>query len=184
MNLEEYLIEFCSPTLASLKVGSLFNYAYTTCEELIHQISHWNQVLSDKGLRLRLLRVRDGRALLYLYRISQLKQAFSTAPIQCFLREYGYERFDLDSALWHLQCRLQQQEGFPHEIGLFLGYPLEDVEGFIRCKGCRYKCSGIWKVYGDAEQAQKSFAAFAKCRSLFRQLWAHGRSVQQLTVAA
>ena len=39
---------------------------------------------------------------------------------------------------------------FPHEIGIFLGYPLADVAGFIRNKGRNCKCIGTWKVYGDA----------------------------------
>lgn len=34
----------------------------------------------------------------------------------------------------HLKKRLFTHDGFPHEIGAFLGYPLEDVRGFINIK--------------------------------------------------
>lgn len=48
---------------------------------------------------------------------------------------------------------------FPHEIGLFLGYPLEDVQGFIENRAEGYKCVGCWKVYGDEEYAKQEFRA-------------------------
>lgn len=74
--------------------------------------------------------------------------------------------------------------GFPHEIGLFLGYPLGDVEGFIRNRGQNCKCAGCWKVYCNELEAQKRFARIQKCRKVYARLWAQGRSVWQLTVAA
>ena len=181
--MEDYLIEFCSPTLASLKVGSLFNYAYASRQELTEQLERLNELLAEKGLFLRVLRVHKDRALIYLCRRSQLVKLLHRPEIARFLAEYGYIRLDLESVLWHLQCRVCSSEEFPHEIGIFLGYPLEDVEGFIRCNGRCSKCAGIWRVYGDAEAAQKLFAQYAKCRSVYRRLWQEGRSVRQLTVA-
>ena len=56
--------------------------------------------------------------------------------------------------------RLQRFEAFPHEIGLFLSYPPEDVRGFIEHKGHESKCDGCWKVYGDAERAKKTFRTY------------------------
>ena len=181
--MEDYLIEFASPTLASLKAGSLFNYAYPSEEELTQEMERWNAVLSKKGVRLRLLRLRNGRALIYLYRASQMQERMRNPEIQRFLRRCGYCTFALQDVLQHLEERVQGEREFPHEIGIFLGYPLEDVVGFIRCKGCGYKCAGLWKVYGDEEQAKRCFAEYAKCRSIYRSLWRGGKSVEQLTVA-
>ena len=45
--------------------------------------------------------------------------------------------------------RLQNREDFPHEIGLFLSYPPEDVQGFIDNRAHNYKRICAWKVYGD-----------------------------------
>ena len=42
---------------------------------------------------------------------------------------------------------------FPHEVGLFLSYPPEDVKGFIDHRANDFKCAGLWKVYGDEEKA-------------------------------
>lgn len=42
--------------------------------------------------------------------------------------------------------RVRHEEDFPHEIGLFLGYPSEDVSGFIKHGAKNSKCVGTWKV--------------------------------------
>ncbi|MBQ6903034.1 MAG: DUF3793 family protein, partial [Lachnospiraceae bacterium] len=78
--------------------------------------------------------------------------------------------------------RMKTDEDFPHEIGLFLGYPPEDVQGFIdhKYEGCT--CVGDWRVYGDAEAAKERFARFRKCKEVYRRLWADGKSVEALTV--
>lgn len=86
------------------------------------------------------------------------------------LRQAGYpvlanRPLDLAALLSHLKKRLSQSEAFPHEIGLFLGYPLEDVIGFCRHKGEGCKLCGYWKVYGDVESARKSFALFDRAAS-------------------
>lgn len=58
-------------------------------------------------------------------------------------------------------------KGFPHEIGIFLGYPLEDVKGFIENSGRHFKICGQWKVYSDTKRAEKLFAKYAECSDRF-----------------
>lgn len=78
---------------------------------------------------------------------------------------------------------LSEGREFPHEIGLFLGYPIEDVKGFIENKAECAKCVGCWKVYGDEEKAQKAFDKYKKCERVYRQQWSNGRPLVKLTVA-
>ena len=181
--MDEYLIEFCAPTLASIKVGSLFSYAYTSEEDLHRQIRELNQQFGEKGVAVCLLRVRSGRALTYVYRISQLRMTLERPEIQQFLGTYGYDGLDMDAAIQRMKGRICGSTVFPHEIGIFLGYPLEDVAGFIAHGGKECKCAGCWKVYGDEQQAKKKFRQLKKCRDVYRRLWQQGRSVHQLTVA-
>lgn len=49
---------------------------------------------------------------------------------------------------------------FPDEIGIFLGYPLEDVVAYINNKGENFLLSGCWKVYSDLENAVKTFEMY------------------------
>ena len=76
-----------------------------------------------------------------------------------------------------------QKDGFPHEIGLFLGYPPEDVQGFIDHRAMDFKCAGLWKVYGDQQRAQALFDRFRRCTQRYCALWQTGLRLEQLAVA-
>ena len=66
-----------------------------------------------------------------------------------------------------LSLRLRQFHEFPHEIGLFLGYPPDDVEGFIENREKAFKCPGYWKVYGDEEKAKAQFHVISICTACY-----------------
>lgn len=77
-----------------------------------------------------------------------------------------------ESITVHLQTdsKLQSDPDFPHEIGLFLGYPAEDVKGFIENKAACSKCSGCWKVYGDEQAARILFKNIKMHRNLLQEM--------------
>ena len=100
------------------------------------------------------------------------------------LKSCGYCQFGAGEVLERLRERLLSNEGFPHEIGLFLGYPFADVIGYIQNAGKNSKCTGYWQVYGDEQAAMRKFTAYRKCREVYKRLWNSGRSVLELTVAA
>ena len=80
-------------------------------------------------------------------------------------------RQPLDALLRNLKRRIAKSKDFPHEIGLFLGYPIEDVVGFIRYAGKGCKLSGLWKVYGDAEAASRLFDRLSRvCHAVTRRV--------------
>lgn len=182
--LEKYLIEHCAPTLASIKTANLFCFEPDQEAVLAKQLDNWNRRLKEKGVFLTVLGRCKGRALIYVCRGARLQNDLKKPGVADFLSAYGYSGEELDCVLERLRERLGETGSFPHEIGLFLGYPLEDVEGFIRNRGRNCKCAGCWKVYGDAGKAIRTFARFQKCREVYARLWREGRSVWQLTVAA
>lgn len=180
---EEALIKYCSPTLAGIKTGSLFSCSYRTEAELSSFLRYWNIALRDKGVRIIPLRVREGKALIYVYRPTQLKSSLQDDEARDLLEARGYCAQSCAGCLSHLISRLTYSEDFPHEIGLFLGYPCEDVRGFIDNKAACAKCVGCWKVYGDEQKAQKQFDRFKKCTRIYHQQWADGKPLIELTVA-
>lgn len=184
MSIERSLIEHCSPTLASLKVGSLFSFLAPANADLHEQVLHTNAMLESKGLTLLVMKSMGDRALCYLFRASQLRAVLANEDNAVFLRENGYEDLSVDGALDTLREHLEICPCFPHEIGLFLGYPLGDVIGFIRNKGKNCLLCGMWKAYTDKVEAQKLFDKFGKCTEVYRRMHALGRTLNQLTVAA
>lgn len=184
MCLERYIVEQCAPTLASIKTGTMFGVVEDDASELMRQVHNWREVLAHKGLILTVLRYRSGRALIYLGRVSQLTRDLSDPDAAGLLKSCGYCQFGAGEVLERLRERLLSNEGFPHEIGLFLGYPFADVIGYIQNAGKNSKCTGYWQVYGDEQAAMRKFTAYRKCREVYKRLWNSGRSVLELTVAA
>lgn len=182
--IEKYLVKNCSPTLASIKTANLFSINHLGEENLKKQIEEWNHKLCDKGVSLILLRNRNNIALVYVCRKSRLREDLSKAGVAEFLKGYGYTSTDVDYAIERLSSRLSTEDEFPHEIGIFLSYPLGDVIGFIENAGKNSKCTGCWKVYCNECEAVKTFAKFKKCREVYSRLWSEGsKTVWQLTVA-
>ena len=180
---EEYLVQHCAPTLAGIKTGNLFSCPYRDEDTLDEAIRALNERLRAKGLRLLVLCCRDRRALLYLYRPTRLQRDLAAPEARALLRDAGYSDLRTDRCVMELERRLCASEGFPHEIGLFLSYPPEDVRGFIEHGGKDCKCSGLWKVYGDPAKAQKLFALYQKCTTSYRKQREKGVPLERLAVA-
>lgn len=180
---EEMVIRHCSPTLAGLKTGSLFSCPYDSEEALRGDVREMNQLLVPKGLRVLSLRYQQGLALIYLFRPARLGRDLEDPEAARLLAERGYPWESPDRCILKLMGQLRQCREFPHEIGLFLGYPPDDVAGFIRWGAKNYKCVGDWKVYGDEGQARRLFARYRACTRCYQALWSRGRTVEQLTVA-
>ena len=182
MSLEPSLIEHCAPTLASLKIGSLFSFISPCWQSLFIEAAELNALMREKGLSLRIVRADDDRALCYLYREDGLVNMLSDRDAAAFLRDQGYESLYLPDALDTLCERMACSSSFPHEVGVFLGYPLSDVLAFIEHKGRDCSCCGCWKAYGDACAARRLFEKYDKCTRVYRRLYRAGRTLSQLTV--
>ena len=94
------------------------------------------------------------------------------------------DRGGIDARIAHLKKRICEAQGFPHEIGLFLGYPPEDVEGFMEYGGRNYKLNGYWKVYSDEYRARTLFERYTKCRDAVCRRLMSGYTLGQLFAAA
>ena len=160
---EELVVRQCAPTLAGIKTGSLFRAAYEDKKQLLGQIREINQRLREKGLCLLPLRFRNGNALLYLYRPERLKTDLNNELARRTLGNAGYTDQNPGRCVGTLIRRLQDEAEFPHEIGLFLSYPPEDVRGFIENRASGFKLIGCWKGYGDVDAARKKFESFESC---------------------
>lgn len=184
---EALLVSQCSPTLAGVKPANLFSCRLSSLEEVARCAVHWSGQLALCGISIRVLKLceQTSTALVCVYRQKWLNALLAQAPIRTFLAHAGYaDGQNADGMLDQLSLRLCAQQEFPHEIGIFLGYPLEDVVGFIDNKGRNFTCCGCWKTYGDPAEAEKRFRIYEKCTSIYRRLFERGTPIIQLAVAA
>ncbi|MCR5824139.1 MAG: DUF3793 family protein [Lachnospiraceae bacterium] len=180
--LEDMIIEHCSPTLAGIKTGNMFSMEVEEEKDLNVKIRELNLMLKKKGIRIIPLKRTKKRMLIYLYRPEFLKRDLKDRLALEILRSRGYTFTNPECCIAQLVRHLMCDEDFPHEIGLFLGYPPSDVEGFINdpCKGV--KCCGCWKAYSDPEKAKCVFDKFNNCREVYRRMIRNGKSLEQLAV--
>ena len=178
---ERKLVHHCTPTLAALKPANLF-----TCRSTL------SPTAVQHGRRPTAAALRDDQlsdALVYVYRPRLLTRAIQQEQVAAFLTAEGYDPSSLSACIEKLHKRIcgtdlqSQMTGrcsFPHEIGFFLGYPYEDVIGFIDNEGENFLCSGCWKVYAKERDAQTCFCCYKNCTTMYQQLFDEGVSIECL----
>lgn len=180
--LEMGVVTNCAPTLAGMKSANLFSYRYTSQKEVKGELNDINQKLNPRGVYVEALLWRQEMVLIYVYRKTFLERDLQQDGVKGLLEQYGYHDYEVGSCLLRLEERLAKADGFPHEIGIFLGYPLEDVIGFIDHKGKNCKLCGLWKVYGNVTETGKLFQKLKKCSDIYTRVFQEGRSITQMTV--
>ena len=179
---DAFLVEHCAPTFAGLKTGNLFRISYADLEVLREELRRLNGILKKKGLRAVPVRMTAEFALVYLYRPDFLKRDLGCEEAARLLTSLGYEPQSVNRSVAFLARMMREKEAFPHEVGLFLGYPPEDVLGFMKSSREGVKCVGCWKVYGDEARARAAFWRFQRCREVFEENVQRGRKLEALIV--
>lgn len=186
MSFEGTMVEQCAPTLAGVKPASLFRCQTEDRRGLCETVGRWDRMMRASGVRARILKFcpRTNSFLIYVYRESQIDVILRRDESREFLSGCGYRAGGSEQMIGQLARRLCVEQEFPHEVGVFLGYPLEDVKGFIKNKGKNYTFCGYWKSYGDPERAKAVYLCYRKCTAIYQRLYEKGTPITRLIVAA
>ena len=132
-----------------------------------------------KGFSAEELKRTDDKSVLLVYGEVALKEVLFSKENKEFLKGYGYNYSTVSEAVETLKSRMKNKD-FPHEIGVFLGYALDDVKGFIEspCKGV--KVLGYWKVYSDEKSAIEKFSRYKKCSDCITRRMECGESLSEI----
>ena len=182
-DLERTLAYHGAPAMTGIKPADLIAWGDpAVCQSAFFQ--EYREQLAWRGIQLRVLWRGSPRCLLLVYRAQRLEGQLADPAVRCLLAREGYPvDGTLEEMLSALEARLSG-ESFPHEVGLFLGYPPEDVEGFRFHQGQNCKLSGCWKVYSDVERARQCFRRYGLCRAaLCRRLRRGAALIQVFRVA-
>ena len=189
---DQLLALHCAPTLAGLKAASMVAMPARSMEELRDLFGIYEQCFACKGLKVMELRQQKSHVLLLIYRPVVLKRLLRRRMAQDILTMCGYPLgAGLDELLGHLKKRMASKlaedgsrQGFPHEIGLFLGYPPHDVEGFIQHGGRNFRQCGFWKVYDNEKAVLHLFHCYAACTKRVYDSLQDGASLQSMICSA
>lgn len=119
-----------------------------------------------------------------LYVREKLEAYLRTEKVKKLMLEFGCSGCTLSKILYSVSGRYRaHMEGngdFPHEIGLLLGYPPEDVIGFIENRGQNPLYIGYWKVYSNLEECRKVFAGYDQAREKVIHMVSSGMTVKNI----
>ncbi|MBQ8965414.1 DUF3793 family protein [Ruminococcus sp.] len=160
---ERELALHTAPTMLGIKPANLLTVEGN--DKLIRRnIDRFNSKASAKGLHIREIKRLGGRTLMLLYNEKLLNKRLCEEDVCRMFSKFGYAGCSTCPQYLEKLCdRMESSEDFPHEIGLFLGYPVDDIKGFIRNKGQNCLLCGYWKVYCDADGARRTFSRYTKC---------------------
>jgi hypothetical protein len=164
-NFGQKLANYTAPTLLGIKCGSILSVSSDEFDIDAH-IKIFNCRASKKLLKIKKLYDYKQRSVLLIYNEKLMKKRLADSQVKDMLLYFGYSQdFSSEEYIDYLGEKVSLSKTFPHEIGIFLDYPLEDVIGFMENKGGNYKLCGYWKVYGNEETAKRTFTNYAKCRN-------------------
>lgn len=174
----------CAPVLVYIKPSNLLIVKSEICRKLKSDII-------EAKANYKLLYKTDNKYIYLIYRKKALEHLFSIRKNADYLSSIGYEKYlienDIDAAIDYLALRLEgaleKKQDFPHEMGIFMGYPLEDVLGFINNKGNNYQLSGYWKVYKNKDVAIRLFKQYDLARNMALNLIKKGEALSSLCAA-
>ena len=179
--MQERIVKHCAPTLAGLKCGSMFRVCFGP-HGIHDSLNEVRGSVESRGVCIDILERSEDSCLLYVYRPKLLAARMEDPEVRSFMESVGYSDFSVDSLVGELSDRFQHMDGMPHEVGIFLDYPMEDVLGYIENGGRDCRCIGCWKVYGDVEEAERRFDVYHKCRSVYQRRLSEGCELSRLAV--
>lgn len=156
----EYLLSttMCSaaPTLAREKVSSLLNFSNNNHNLQNTWKEHKEYIKEILNIDFFELKNDEKNTVVLFYNKEGLKKVLKEKRNMEFLKKFGYnEAMTMEQCILHLSSRFKCT--CPHEIGIFLGYPVDDVACFIDYPNEPCMMVGYWKVYYNLKEAKYIF---------------------------
>ena len=167
----------CAPLFMGIKISNMLIVNLEDKESVM-------DTFRETAISFYILYVSAKKAFFMVYDSEKLEQYLCKKENQKLLRILGYQDYDLTSILMELAKRyqgyMQLLQGFPHELGLLLGYPIEDVTGFIANHGQKPLYTGYWKVYGNLNEKLLLFEQYHNAKERLIRLVAQGVSIKYI----
>lgn len=174
---EIQLILQCAPFISGLKKSNLL----LVNKEKLYKLK---KLLDGSLISYSILYENSNKIALLLYNEPEMNKYLNNESIKAFLMDMGYKDISFKNILKIFKLRyekyMQDNEEFPHEMGILLGYPIEDVKGFVKNKGKNSLYTGYWKVYDKVEEKEKLFEKFKQVEETMIKLIYYGITMEEI----
>lgn len=177
IELKNQLALQCAPLLTGIKPSNLLTLRNHSAKEV-------EALFQGTDITVQVLCRAKQQTVLILFKEKELLAYLGRPEVRNAMRTFGYRTLYLTDIFKNL-CTLYENymtEGgsFPHELGLLLGYPVEDVLGFVENRGQNYLYSGYWKVYGNVAEAKATFARYLEAKEQMIRMVSAGMEIKAI----
>ena len=173
------IIRNAAPTIRKHKTSSLINFSKSNRNSNEIWEQYKNQVKDKLDVDYFELKKDTKNTLVLFYNKEKIDLSISNHKNMKFLKRFGYNEFmDAEQCLLLLGKRFEHM--CPHEIGVFLGYPIEDVTSFVDSPNTKCKMVGYWKVYHDIKKAEIIFNKYDEIKYAIMVLMMRGMKPTEL----
>lgn len=179
MALDQIMIQCGAPSLCGIKPGNMFTVSQKRYSA--SRIRFWKKIYFKQGILLKAFKTSNNLVMIFSYNLIWIRQILDDPFVKAYLRgkDYPVDKGSF-AVLNRLFKNLKNSRGFPHEVGIFLGYPLEDVICFERMQGKDCKYCGYWKSYSNPEEAKVCCCKYNNCSQMCKKWFDEGLSVPQI----
>lgn len=166
----KWILEILGPVILGSKPCEILNISSNDClkEEKINNIDNFFK--DCFRISYKFINICDGSVRIIFFNKKSLKNVFSNKKCTNFLKFLGYPSYNcVDDYVDILVSKLHSND-FPHEIGIFLGYPLKDVLGFMGYGKYEFFETKSWKIYGNPTDSYKTYNSFIHDRNKMKNL--------------
>lgn len=176
-DIETQIAFHCAPLLAGLKLSNLLMLQN-------RELGRVTGILKRAGISYFIVAVANGKVAVLLFDRHRLESYLQEEKVWKIFQDMGYQTRAMGKILYAFRLRYEEyllwNQEFPHEMGLLLGYPVEDVQGYILNEGENCLYTGYWKVYGNLTETMALFHQFEKAREILMEFLANGISIAEV----
>lgn len=167
----------CAPLLTGIKISNLLTVP-DSMEKDVERLFQRTEISLYVFCRF------EGKVTFFLYRKEPLENYLGQPETRRMMEDFGYRGSSLSVILKWVAAKysvyMASRRDFPHEIGLLLGYPAEDVAGFVKNHGKNFLYTGYWKVYGDLKKSLETFEGYDQAKERVVRMISRGAGVHDI----
>ncbi|MBM7616010.1 DUF3793 family protein [Alkaliphilus hydrothermalis] len=168
-----WYVELLGPVFLGAKPAEILSFPQRKEKDLIITNSIKGLFTNSKQVQYKELDFGNDCIKMFFYNPNTLDETLKEARNLKFLKGIGYpEEYSLEVYLAQLINKINEGN-IPDEIGVFLGYPLKDVLGFIGHPSLRLTKVEGWRVYGDTRLSDEKRNAFKMAREAMKRMLEH-----------
>ena len=178
MTFNQIMIKCSAPTLCDIKPANLFFVKNQDFSE--GSFEEWKDSFFKLGLMCFKIKLSKDSTAILVCNVCWERKLLEDPVIQAYLSGKGYQCKSVFDFVKEFSFRVQKNTGFPHEVGVILGYPVEDVIEFENHQGHDCKYCGQWKSYSNVENARECHYRYKSCCGFCERLYSEGYSLDYI----